>query len=74
MTYKGSVTIPYVRGTLRRIVNKKGITVHFKPVNTLIQQLVNPKDKLDKQKQSGTVYFIQCEGCPASYVEETERI
>ena len=74
---KGSVTILYVRGTseaLCRIFNKKGITVHFKPVNTLRQQLVNPKDKLDKQKQSGTVYFIQCGGCPASYVGETERI
>ena len=37
-------------------------------------RLVNPKDKLDTRKQSGTVYFIQCEGCPASYVGETERI
>ena len=46
--------------------------MHFKPVNTLRQQLGNPKDKLDKQ--SGTAYFIQCEGCPASHVGETERI
>ena len=76
MTSKGSVTIPYVRDTseaLRRLFNKKGITVHFKPINTLRQQLVNRKDKLDKHKQSVTVYFIRCEGCPASYVGETER-
>ena len=77
MTSEGRVTILYVRGTseaLHHIFNKKGITVHFKPVNTLRQQLVNPKYKLAKQKPSGTVYFIQCEGCSAFYVGETERI
>ncbi len=73
---KGSVTLPYIKGTseaLRRIFNKRGVTVHMKPRNTLRQLLVAPKDKLDKKEQSGVVYRIPCKDCDASYVGESER-
>ncbi|XP_072047025.1 uncharacterized protein [Amphiura filiformis] len=45
----GSIVVPYVRGAseaLRRIFSKRGVSVHFKPANTLRSALVAPKDKI----------------------------
>ena len=53
------ITIPYIRGTseaLRRVFNKHGVTVHFKPKNTLRELLVSPKDKTDPKNKCGIVY------------------
>ncbi len=72
----GSVTIPYTRGVsegLRRIISKRGIQVHFKPRNTLREQLVSPKDKIKKEERCHTVYEHTCKTCNASYIGETKR-
>ena len=45
---KGSVVIPYVHGvseTIARVYQSKGIRTHYKPVNSIRQQLVAPKEK-----------------------------
>ncbi len=56
---RGSVTITYVPRTseaFRIIYSKRGISVHFKPTNTLPSMLVSPKDKDPPGKCCGTVY------------------
>lgn len=73
---KGSITLPYVGNTsdaIARILRKSGIMVHLKPYNTLRSYLVHPKDKVELTERVGLVYYIQCRGCNASYVGETER-
>ncbi|XP_074661617.1 uncharacterized protein LOC141914249 [Tubulanus polymorphus] len=70
------VVIPYIKGTseqLRRVMKRYGVPVFFKPMNTLRQILVRPKDKLDKSRVVSPVYHIKCEQCSDSYVGETER-
>ena len=47
--------------------------MHTRPINTLRERLVAPKDKTAKLDQSGVIYKIQCDNCPASYIGETER-
>ncbi|XP_072037413.1 uncharacterized protein [Amphiura filiformis] len=54
-----SATIPYhgdLSEKLKRIFREYNITTHFKPVNTIRQALVHPKDKQPKGRQSGLVY------------------
>ena len=75
-TNRGSVVIPYVRGVsegLRRVISSRGVTVHFKPRNTLRSFLVSPKDKISKSEKCHTVYNFQCRNCRASYIGETKR-
>ena len=72
----GSIVIPYVRGAseaLRRIFTKRGVSVHFKPANTLRSALVSPKDRLLPGNNCGTVYQITCNDCDSAYVGETGR-
>ena len=73
---RGSVSIPYVRGTsetIRRALNKRQIAVHYKPRGTLREMLVAPKDPVKPENQSGVVYQIPCATCVSSYVGETGR-
>ena len=67
--------ILYVKGVsehIRRVMSKFKVQVFFKPVNTLRQLLVRPKDPLDKERVIGLVYQIKCSDCDAFYVGETE--
>ena len=73
---KGHITLPYVghvSDAIARCIRKTGVSVHFKPYNTIRRHLVHPKDKIPTLDQAGLVYHIQCGDCPASYVGETER-
>ena len=73
---KPPVVTPYVKGVsehIRRVMSKFKVQVFFKPVNTLRQLLVRPKDPLDKERVIGLVYQIKCSDCDAFYVGETER-
>ncbi|XP_074656696.1 uncharacterized protein LOC141909911 [Tubulanus polymorphus] len=73
---KRSVVVPYVKGMseqIRRVMKDYNISVYFKPVNTLRQLLVRPKDPVPKERITGPVYHVKCESCDASYVGETER-
>ena len=70
------VTIPYIRGlseNIKNILKEHGVTVFYKPQNTLRQQLVKVKDKQPVDKRSNLVYGITCggEGCTEIYVGET---
>ena len=53
------VVIPYVKGVsehIRRVLHRYNVQAFFKPVNTLRQFLVRPKDPIDKQRVIGHVY------------------
>ena len=68
--------VPYVKGVsekLRAAFGKFRIPTYFKPVNTLRQMLVHPKDKLGKDKIVSPVYHIPCNDCEDDYIGETER-
>ncbi|XP_072025159.1 uncharacterized protein [Amphiura filiformis] len=72
----GSTVVPYVRGAseaLRRIFSKRGVSVHFKTINTLRSALVAPMDKVPLGKCCGTVYQINCNDCDSAYVGESAR-
>ena len=69
------VTIPYIKNTseaVRRILTPLGIKTAFKPVNTLRQLVVHPKDP-PKEDRAEVVYQIPCSDCPQSYIGQTGR-
>ena len=43
------------------------------PIQKALSDSGLTKDKINKEENSGVVYYIQCEDCNASYVGETER-
>ena len=70
------VTIPYIKGTseaIKRVLNPLGIRTSFRPINTLRQILVHPKDPVPKQERAGVVYRIPCNNCPQAYIGQTGR-
>jgi hypothetical protein len=70
------VTIPYIKNTseaVRRNLTPLGIKTAFKPVNTLRQLVVHPKDPIPKEDRAEVVYQIPCSDCPQSYIGQTGR-
>ena len=73
---KGQITIPYVKGTsekLRRTYQQYGVSVTFKPLQTLRQRLVAPKDPTELEEKTGVIYHIPCKDCSSVYIGETGR-
>ncbi|XP_072039550.1 uncharacterized protein [Amphiura filiformis] len=73
---KGMVVIPYVQGVserLQRVFKKHNIQTAMRPHNTLKQNLVHPKDKIEATKTCDCVYEIPCKSCKKSYIGETGR-
>ena len=71
--------VPYIKGItekFRRLYKSKGIQVHFKGINTLRTQLVNPRDKDPRLQKSAIIYHYRCPhlNCPESYIGETGRV
>ena len=71
-------TIPYVSGLSERVkkhLRSYGISVSFKPGNTLRNKLVKVKDKQPKDKQSNLVYGLVCceKDCKESHVGESKQ-
>ena len=59
---------------MRRVFRSFDIPAYLKPTNTLLLQLLVPcKDKVEKGKVLGPVYYITCDDCDATYVGETEE-
>ena len=71
-----SFKLPYIRGVseqLARIYKQHGVNTFFKPINTLREILVHPKDKTPDCKKCGVIYSVKCEECNKQYIGETAR-
>jgi len=75
-THGPSIGIPYMKGVSEQLVRtykKHGVNAYHKPKDSLRSFLVRPKEPIDKKKQCGTVYNIQCSNCDSFYIGETAR-
>ncbi|XP_072179174.1 uncharacterized protein [Diadema setosum] len=73
--FKSTVVLPYVDSiahTLRRRLEKHDIRVVFKS-DTILNQLVLPKDPVLPDRRDGVVYKIPCSTCEKVYIGETGR-
>ena len=68
------VVIPYLKRVskqVRKVMEGYGLKVYFKPTNMLRQILVQPNDKVIKERVVCLVYHISCDNCDDSYIGET---
>ena len=73
---QGRMTIPYVKEVseeIRRILGSVSVTTHFRPLSSLQQSLVHPKDRVPKGKKTNVVYRAVCGVCGDDYVGETRQ-
>ncbi len=73
---KHVVVLPYMEGTserLARCFRKHGVTVAFKPHQTIRQYLVRPKDPVEPLEACGVVYQIPCNDCEETYIGHSGR-
>ena len=76
MELKATVVFPYVKNvseSIQRILTRLNIRTCFRPVRTLRQFLVHPKDQLPMSRVSRVVYSIPCQDCDKTYIGETGR-
>ena len=74
--WRASLTLPYLGGlleSLRRVLSPLAIQVTFRPLRTLRQELVHPKDLALINRRKGVVYSIPCAECPHAYTGQTGR-
>ena len=78
---RGHVTLPHHAGItepIARVLRRAGITSSVRSRGSLREQLVRPKDKLEKNEVNGVVYYTHCAGlngvpCQDDYVGESVR-
>ena len=73
---KTTLTLPYIRGlseAIRRVLTPLGVKVVFRPLRTLRQMLVRPKDPVPIEERKGVVYSIPCVECSSVYIGQTGR-
>ena len=58
---------------IRRILDPLGVKVVFRPLRTLRQMLVRPKDPVPVDERKGVVYSIPCVECSSVYIGQTGR-
>jgi hypothetical protein len=70
------ITLPYIKNISEmtaRLLKQHGITVAYKPTNTLRRTLSKPKTQIKSMKRTNVVYQIQCNNCDKHYVGQTGR-
>ena len=73
------VTIPYVQGLLepiKQLLERLKVEVRLRPNKTLCQILVQLKNKVLMEQQTGVIYSIPCHDCPKTcmYVRQAGRL
>ena len=56
---------------LQRTFKQHGVSIYYKPINTIRSNLVHPKGKSDPNRCAGIVYDIRCGTCDKHYIGET---
>ena len=75
-TKKVNIGMPYIRGTseaLHKTFKKYGVNIYHRPFKSIRQQLIHVKDKTEKLKKCGVVYYLKCEQCENDYIGEAGR-
>ena len=70
------IGLPFIKGIsepLERTFRKHGVKIYHKPMNTLRQHLVHPKDSTHKLSKTGVIYEVRCRTCSRVYIGETGR-
>ena len=70
------VTLLYIRSvseSIKRILFPLYIRTQFRPQSTLRNHLVHVKEPVSLGANTGVVYQIGCEDCPATYVGQSRR-
>ena len=71
-----TVVIPYIKGLsegIKRILSIVEVKVVFRPLTSLRQHLVRPKDPVPSMCKANVVYSIPCTVCSAVYIGQTSR-
>ncbi|XP_071949894.1 uncharacterized protein [Antedon mediterranea] len=71
-----NIGIQYTKGLserIKRVFNQHQIDTFFIPSNKIRQNLVHPKDHIEKDQVCGCIYKLQCLNCPQAYIGETGR-
>ena len=58
--------------SVSRVMKQHGMITAIKPVQTIRNYLVNPKDKSQTGETTECVYTIPCKNCSKSYIGEFE--
>ena len=75
-SFKSFTSLPYIHGTtdkIQRVLNDVGVTVAMKPFVTIGKSLPSPKDPLDVNEITGTIYQVPFHDCPFVYIGQTKR-
>ena len=68
--------LPYVKGlteSVARVLKRHQIATAIKPMKTIRNILVHPKDKQERDEKSDFFYKIPCKNCEQVYISETGR-
>ena len=71
---KGLGVLPYVAGTterIKKVLVRNDIQVAMRPLSTIQQCLMHPKDRKPNLEQTGVFYSIPCKDCEIKYLGET---
>ena len=58
---------------IKCVLTPLGVKVVFRPLRTLRQMLVRPKDPVPVEEHKGVVYSISCVECSSVYIGQTGR-
>ena len=58
---------------IKCVLTPLGVKVVFRPLRTLRQTLVRPKDRVPIEERKGVVYSIPCVECSSVYIGQTGR-
>ena len=75
-SFKSFTCLPYIHGTtnkIQRVLYEVGVRVAIRPFATTGKFLRSPRDPLDVNEITGTIYQVPCHDCIFVYIDQTKR-